>query len=103
MYYLRLSSGRSRNGIGVSTESGNDLRSLFVANLFQVIYEYDEISQLNEQLPFLGVFESSLLHVFQSTSIPAGIAPTRALQENVFACVTCFSACLPVIITGPPG
>lgn len=101
---MRLSSGSaSYTDSGSRGGGGGDLRSSFVANLFNVIYEYDDIAMLSESMPFLQVVDESLQHVYRSTTIPVGIAPTRALQENIFACVTCFTACLPVIITGPPG
>ena len=103
VYYMRLSSGN----MGYSDEhrhaTGNDLRSLFLANLLFIIYEYDDMTMLSDAMPFLTVVDESLQHVYKATAVPLGIAPTRALQENIFACVTCFTACLPVIITGPPG
>lgn len=41
--------------------------------------------------------------VCKDTAIPAGIAETRSLLENLFCIVVCIDACQPLIIVGPAG
>lgn len=103
VYQMRLSSGSAGYLDQGPRPSGSDLRSDFLASLWGVIYAYDDMAMLSEKLPFKEIVDESLQHVYKNTAIPIGIAPTRALQENIFVCVTCFTACLPIIITGPPG
>ena len=46
---------------------------------------------------------SSSRSFFDKCEIPAGIAPTRGLMENMWATAVCFQACIGILITGPPG
>ncbi|KAL6077130.1 Replication factor C small subunit [Balamuthia mandrillaris] len=42
-------------------------------------------------------------HLYEKTNIPAGIARTDALLENLWCTVICIDAKIPLIIVGPPG
>jgi hypothetical protein len=50
-----------------------------------------------------NVMEQVLTKVYAATDIPAGIARTAALMENIYACVSTLLAGVPLNITGPPG
>jgi hypothetical protein len=41
--------------------------------------------------------------VIKGSDIPAGIAVTRGLKENVFVTLVCSLSQTPLIIVGPPG
>ncbi|KAH3767878.1 AAA+ ATPase [Pelomyxa schiedti] len=55
------------------------------------LFKYDE---------FLG---KVLEQLCDNTSLPPGIAKTRAFMENLFCTVVCLDAKIPLIIVGPPG
>lgn len=47
------------------------------------------------------VTRAAFTGLYRQTGVPVGIAPTSALQENIYACVACLLAGIPLNITGP--
>ena len=47
------------------------------------------------------VLSQALSKLYDSTAVPEGIARCSALQENLYACVVCLVANVPLNITGP--
>lgn len=49
------------------------------------------------------ILREAEMQLFNNTEIPKGIAPTKALLENLFCTVVSIDARVPLIIVGPPG
>lgn len=49
------------------------------------------------------VFQKALDLVVEETSVPAGIALTTGLKENIFVTLVCALSRIPLMIIGPPG
>lgn len=60
----------------------------------------DRIASLGADLRCVQVVSLALDKLFALTSIPEGIARCTALQENLYACVVCLVANVPLNITG---
>eukprot|EP00117_Sycon_ciliatum_P002930 scpid215/ scgid3933/ E3 ubiquitin-protein ligase RNF213 len=53
--------------------------------------------------PFLTIFNREMDKYMSCLSVPAGIAKTQALKENIFATIVCCVVRMPLIIVGAPG
>ncbi|KAJ8607696.1 hypothetical protein CTAYLR_007308 [Chrysophaeum taylorii] len=86
VYYLRL---------------GPEYRSLFLRRLEELP------SETYQDLKLAAALDMALDHVVSRTKIPAGIARTAGLRENVFmtlgSVLVCALSRIPLIIIGPPG
>lgn len=83
-YHLRLASGE-RGGMG--------------AEITRVLSEQGCPNSIDRG----NVVDECLHKVFRATAVSRGIACTQALMENIYACVACLEAGIPLNITGPPG
>ena len=54
-------------------------------------------------ITFEKALRDELDWVHCTIDLPAGIAPTDALKENIYATVVCTMVRIPIIIVGPPG
>jgi E3 ubiquitin-protein ligase RNF213 len=52
---------------------------------------------------FTTILQKRIDTFFAQTKLPDGIAPTRTLRENIYCMAVCIEACIPLIVTGPPG
>jgi hypothetical protein len=60
-------------------------------------------TEADEMIDLEGALVDAMNETMQGTEIPAGIAITRGLKENVFATISCLFARVPLLIVGPPG
>ncbi|KAH3761459.1 AAA+ ATPase [Pelomyxa schiedti] len=52
---------------------------------------------------FVDIVNATLAQLCEHTKLPPGIARTSAFLENLFCCVVCLDAKIPLVIVGPPG
>jgi hypothetical protein len=60
-------------------------------------------TEANELVDIEEALVSAMDSTMEGTEIPAGIAITRGLKENIFATSACLFSRTPLIIVGPPG
>jgi hypothetical protein len=72
-------------------------RERFVSLLSNLRTEKEQVES------FLEVFNESMDLVLGETEIPAGIAATKGLKENIFITLVCAMSRTPLMIIGPPG
>ena len=63
----------------------------------------EKYDTLKGEITFAQAFKRELKWCIQHVELPAGIAKTNALMENVFAIIACAVTHTPLIIVGPPG
>ena len=63
----------------------------------------DAVDRIEGEIIFSEAYERELRWFIRHVEIPAGIAKTNALMENVFAIIACAVTHTPLIIVGPPG
>ena len=74
-------------------------RADYTANIDAMLRGHDA----PEHIFLRPILDACLAKLYWRTAIPHGIAPTLALQENIYAAVVCLSAGIPLNLTGPPG
>ena len=82
------------------------LDSSFRRKLLEKIESIQDDTALKEDLKedgLLGILENSMDLVVKEASIPAGIALTNGLKENIFTTLVCTLSRTPLMIIGPPG
>ena len=63
----------------------------------------DQGSRILNEVSFSQAFEAELNWYIDWVELPAGIAKTQALKENLFATIVCTVTHTPLIIVGAPG
>jgi hypothetical protein len=58
-------------------------------------------TEADERIDIEGALVDAMNETMQGTEVPAGIAITRGLEENVFATISCLFARVPLLIVGP--
>jgi hypothetical protein len=99
VYYLRLDSRYDRGG-GAAPE---DLRAAFIAAFDRSVRAPPAMQDVVRQYPLAHVLSEQSRAFYALCVVPPGIAPTRALVENVWAVAVCVQACVGVLLTGPAG
>ena len=95
-YYLRLTPELRLNYIKLIT------------NKIQEIKDDDsscpiEYLNLKSKSKFYNTFKTTMIHLYENSNIPNGIARTNALLENLWCIVVSCCSLVPIIIIGPPG
>ena len=74
-------------------------------NKYRKSYEefVDKESRLPNEVSFSRAFSDELEWYMKNVELPAGIAKTQALKENLFATIVCMVTHTPLIIVGAPG
>ena len=65
--------------------------------------QLDEENKLPGHICFMEAFKQELDWYIKKVVLPAGIAHTQALKENIFATIVCCVNRIPLIIVGEPG
>ena len=63
----------------------------------------DAFDRMEGEITFSLAYKRELRWFIRHIKLPAGIAETNALMENVFAIIACAVTHTPLIIVGPPG
>ena len=63
----------------------------------------DSVDRMEGEITFSEAYKRELRWFIDHVKLPAGIAKTNALMENVFAIIACAVTHTPLIIVGPPG
>eukprot|EP00026_Physarum_polycephalum_P000006 Phypoly_transcript_00006.p1 GENE.Phypoly_transcript_00006~~Phypoly_transcript_00006.p1 ORF type:complete len:4090 (+),score=503.30 Phypoly_transcript_00006:465-12734(+) len=96
-YYFRLPAQQPRD------PKIRQSRDLFNRQCNEFLKAHANPSVLPNFFNFGETITTLIQNFFVATAIPAGIAPTNSLKENLFCTVMCIEIKIPLIIVGPPG